>query len=320
MASIERVSRGREGTLSGFQRQQIASHISEIRDYLSGADAVLPNAIVVAFVDGVKVTDRDAQVVELSVDVSEGPVGSIVDGQQRISALAGLQRRDFEVFVSALICDDYEELRKQFVLINNTRPLPKALIYELLPSVDGLPARLSSRSFAATLTERLNFDPASSLRGQILQHTNPEGVVRDTAIQKVIMNSMADGALREMGVDASNSDPAFRLISEFFAAVQEVFRSEWYGHTPRTSRLVHGAGIVAMGYVMEALYTRVGACRTNEFSEGLRSLVGRTAWTQGTWVFGPDDRRTWNSLQNVPRDIMQLAHYLVSVIKRPMAA
>ena len=53
-----------------------------------------------------------------------------------------------------MVCADEAELRRQFVLINNTRPLPKSLIYELLPGVDGLPSRLSNRAFAAELTAR----------------------------------------------------------------------------------------------------------------------------------------------------------------------
>ena len=48
-------------------------------------------------------------------------------------ALSMLEEKDFEVFVSALICKDNDELQKQFILINNTRPLAKELIYELLP-------------------------------------------------------------------------------------------------------------------------------------------------------------------------------------------
>ena len=37
------------GALQGFQRPQIANHIREIRDYLEKPNAILPNAIVVAF-------------------------------------------------------------------------------------------------------------------------------------------------------------------------------------------------------------------------------------------------------------------------------
>jgi hypothetical protein len=76
---------------------------------------------------------------QVEIDSSDGTVGFVVDGQQRLSALDGLPDRDFEVFVSGILCENEEELRKQFILINNTRPLPKPLIYELLPTVNGLP-------------------------------------------------------------------------------------------------------------------------------------------------------------------------------------
>ena len=55
---ISRVGRTAEGELFGFQRPQIAGHIQEIRDYLSSAAAVLPNAIVVGFLGGVPVRHR----------------------------------------------------------------------------------------------------------------------------------------------------------------------------------------------------------------------------------------------------------------------
>ena len=50
------------------------------------------------------------------------------------------------------------ELRQQFVLINNTRPLPKTLIYELLPSTPGLPEKFTARAFASKVVEILNYD------------------------------------------------------------------------------------------------------------------------------------------------------------------
>jgi hypothetical protein len=61
------------------------------------------------------------------------------------------------------------------------------------------------------------------------------------------------------------------------------FRDAWYGHTPKTSRLVHGAGIVALGYVMEVLAQLEGARTEHEFCRGLACLVDRTAWTNGDW-------------------------------------
>jgi DGQHR domain-containing protein len=316
-AKIDRVSRGESGELIGFQRPQIANHIREIKGYLDSPGSILPNPIVVAFISGVEMERLDTGLARISIDISDGPKGYIVDGQQRFIALSNLNNnRTFEVFVSGFLCGSMNELQKQFILINNTRPLPKALIYELLPKVNGLPDRMSSRSTAAQLTELLNYREDSSLRSLIYQQTNPYGVIRDTAIQKVIMNSLSDGALRPMFREQDFLDRAFRLLSNFFRAVQRVFADEWKGHTPKTSRLVHGAGIVSMGYVMETLHSAFQSDEVVSFEKGLQALRGKTAWTKGVWPFSPDDQRKWDSIQYVPKDTRQLAQYLSSTVRK----
>jgi DGQHR domain-containing protein len=319
-ASIDRIGRNANGDLSGFQRPQIASHIGEIKDYLQLDDAVLPNPIVVAFTKGITVKSLGDGISRIEINVSDGCPGLVVDGQQRLAALTQLASKDFEVFVSALVCADDTELRRQFILINNTRPLPKALIYELLPAVDGLPQRLSNRSRAAHLTARLNYDERSSLKGLIHQHTNPAGAIRDTAIQRVIMNSLSDGIMRELIRRDCGEDKCFLLMSEFYRAVQLVFRDAWYGHTPKTSRLVHGAGIVALGYVMEVLTLLDAAQKSEEFARGLSALEGETAWTTGEWNFGDGDKRHWKAIQNVNRDIVILAQHLIGIVRADIKA
>lgn len=321
-AEIDRIGRDEQGKLSGFQRPQIASHIREIKDYLDQDDAILPNPIVVAFTSGVTVTDEGAGRCRLEIDVSDGRPGLVVDGQQRLTALMQLEEKDFEVFVSAVVCADEAELRRQFVLINNTRPLPKSLIYELLPGVEGLPTRLSNRSFAAHLTARLNYEDFS-LKGLIRQHTNPGGTIGDTAIQRVIINSLSDGMMREfMRRDGENAEQrCFDLVSEFYRAVSLVWPDAWAGkHTPKTSRLVHGAGIVALGYVMEVLALLDGARTAEDFASGLGALAGQTAWTEGEWDFGGDDRRNWKAIQNVNRDIVTLAQHLIGLVRTDIRA
>lgn len=319
-ADIDRVGRDGDGVLRGFQRHQIASHIKEIRDYLGRPDALLPNPIVVAFINGVVAQRRADGLLDVSIEVGDEKPGYVVDGQQRLTALSGLVKPGFKVFVSALICRDYNELRQQFVLINNTRPLPKALIYELLPTVNGLPERFTSRSFAARIVNLLNYDESSSLHGLVYQHTNPSGVIRDTALQKVIMNSTSDGAIRQFVEDETYVPKSFSFISEFFWAVRTTFGPEWEGMSPKTSRLLHGAGIIALGYVMELLHARTGALSRAEFSKGLALLQGRTAWTAGRWHLSDDDDRAWNGIQNTPRDIDVLANYLVRELKRALRA
>jgi DGQHR domain-containing protein len=318
-AEIERVGRKESGELHGFQRHQIASHIKEIRDYLARDDALLPNAVIVAFIDGVRIAKERDGVLDIEVNAPQGSrPGFVVDGQQRLTALSGIDKGDFQVFVSALICKDYNELRQQFVLINNTRPLPKTLIYELLPEVDGLPERFTARKFAARIVDRLNFASDSALRCSIRQHTNPSGILSDIAMQKVVMNSSSNGAIREFIQHEDREKHAYTLVSEFFAAVESVFGPAWVGMTPRQSRLVHGAGLVAMGFVMDHLYCSAGAANRHEFEAGLLLLKPSTAWTSGQWLFSDSDVRPWNGIQNTPSDIDLLTRFLLGALKKAL--
>jgi hypothetical protein len=156
--------------------------------------------------------------------------------------------------------------------------------------------------------------------GEIRQHTNPKGVLSDTAMQKLVMNSAAQGAIREF-INLSNyEDRAISLLNEFFEAVRNVFGTEWVGMNPKTSRLRHGAGLVAMGFVMEHLYSTFGATMRDEFEPGLQLLRdhGHTAWTSGQWKLSDVDIRPWNGIQNTPSDIDLLANHLVRSLKREL--
>ena len=322
IARIERAGRSENGDLFGFQRPQVSKHIHEIRDYLSQDEAVLPNSVVLAFVEGVQINDADADLAEVQIEVGNVPPGQIVDGQQRLTALHGLPEKDFQIFVTALVCEDEEDLRRQFILINNTRPLPRDLIYELLPSVSGLPDRMSSRAFAADMATLLNYygrdmDNAQALCGEIKQHTNPRGSISSNAIQRVIMNSRSNGALRDIARSEDAPKKSLKLIADFYGAVVDLFPEAWIGMSPRTSRLKHSVGIIALGYAMEIAYALHGARTREDFREKLSCLTtdGLCAWTSGTWVFGHEERRPWDRLQNTPPDIRMLSDYLVRLVR-----
>lgn len=313
VARIERANRDGIGRLTGFQRPQIQGHIAEIQDYLDcDQDPILPNAIVLGFAGGAEVRDG-----KLVIDVTDGPPGWIVDGQQRFTAASRAERQDFPLLVSAFLCSSKADLHKQFILINSTRPLPRDLIYEIMPGVEGLPPRLSDRAAAALLVEALNYREGSSLKGLIKQHTNRAGVIKDTVIQKVLMSSLSDGALSTSRDDTAHLlTHGYALVANFFTAVRRVFSEDWEGHTPKTSRLVHGAGLVAMGYVMDALVFDYGAKTTDDFVTRLEPLKGRTAFTRGEWEFS-DQRRLWNTIQNTGADYHLLSTHLVNLVRRP---
>lgn len=316
-SDIERIGRNEGGELIGFQRHQVSNHIKEIRTYLSDETALLPNAVIVAFLDGVTVKEINDQAIEITIDTSKNKPGYIVDGQQRLTALAGANRPDFEVFISGLICKDYNQLRQQFVLINNTRPLPRTLIYELLPTINGLPERFTSKKFSARIVDRLNYSKDSVLQGQIKQHTCPKGIISDTALQKIVSNSTSDGALRQILQEDNYEIKSYQLLNEFFSAVIDVFKPEWIGMIPKNSRLKHGAGLVAMGFIMEHLYSN-GARTKDDFIPGLIALKEYTSWTSGTWNFSITDTRPWNGIQNTPTDTDILANHLVRSLKKAL--
>jgi len=313
VARVERADRRADGRIVGFQRPQIQAHIHEIQDYLDeDTDPILPNAIVLGFCGRAEVKgDR------LVVDTAEGPPGWVVDGQQRLTAATRSHRQHFPLIVSAFLCRTSAELQKQFILINSTRPLPRDLIYELMPGVTGLPPRLSDRTAAALLVEALNYREGSPLKGMIRQHTNRAGVIKDTIIQRVLMASLSDGALSPWRDDATQLlGPGYALVASFFAAVREVFAGDWEEQTPKTSRLVHGVGLVALGFVMDALVFDRGARTREDFVRGLAPLAGRTAWRSGSWEFS-DQVRPWNTLQNTSADYQLLAMHLVGIVRRP---
>ena len=83
------------------------------------------------------------------------------------------------------------------------------------------------------MTEALNYRRGSSLKGLIKQQTNPKGSIRDTVLQRVIMNSLSDGALRlYAGEDQMLLHHGVTMMSEYYHAVQHVFADDWTGKTP----------------------------------------------------------------------------------------
>ena len=316
--------------LAGYQRPEVVSHITKIRDYLLSNGSILPNALVVALNDNVCFQpisnggNEEVQVGYLEVPIGENNdqrAGWVVDGQQRLTALQDAQRPDFQVCVVGFIASSTREQREQFILVNSTKSLPRSLIYELLPATEcRLPSFLERRKFPAELVAHLNYDESSPFHERIRMQTHKGGIIKDTSVLKMIEHSLSDGVLHQFRRPETgdyDAEPMLEVLHTFWNAVAEVFPTAW-SLPPRQSRLTHGAGIVSMGFLMDTIADvhSEEVPTKEEFASHLEPLIPVCQWTEGYWEFGPENRRQWNELQNKSNDINLLADYLLTHYQR----
>jgi hypothetical protein len=248
-----------------------------------------------------------------------------VDGQQRCAAIRDARVDAFPVCVTAFITDEAADQRSQFILVNSTKALPKGLIHELLPGTTGsLPGPLLVRQLPATLVEQLNFDEDSPMYRRIQTPTNPRGVIKDNSVLRMLESSLSEGALyRYRGSDKlPQVESMYEVVRNYWRAVAEVFAEAWKDRKPRDSRLVHGAGILSMGMLMDSIMRRRPDPRPpskNDFVEELANVKDDCHWTSGVWHFESGTHRKWNDVQNTARDIRLLSDYLLGLYRGRVA-
>jgi DGQHR domain-containing protein len=329
-AAVSRVGRDSDSSITGYQRPEVVAHIAAIRHYLESEQPMIPNSIVIAFDERVKFVPARAKsptvysrpgTLVIPVDErhtdAEKP-GWIVDGQQRTAAIRDARIDEFPICITAFVTANAEDQRAQFILVNSTKPLPKGLIYELLPSTNGaLPHALQRKRFPSYLLDRLNYDADSPLEGLIRTPTTPDGIVKDNSVLRMLENSLYDGVLyhyRDPDTGEGNTDSMLHVLKDFWAAVRDTFPDAW-GLPSRRSRLMHGVGIVSLGFVMDAIadeHLPATSPRVDEFAAGLARLAPACRWISGYWQFANDHLRRWNDMQNTPRDIQLLTDHLLS--------
>jgi DGQHR domain-containing protein len=329
LAEISRISPTPDGGIAGFQRPDIRSHVKNIVQYLDRGSVLFPNAIIIALAPGVQfraargtkpsAADRSSEVGTLSIPIRPGrKAGWVVDGQQRTLALAESCNTTLPVPIVSFISGDLAVHREQFILVNKAKPLSPRLIDELLPEVGAvLPRDLSVRRVPSILCRELNAQPDSPFRNLIRRPSNerPEGVITDSSLMKVMRRSIQDprGALAShVASDGSaDLDAMYRLLVAYWTAVRDVFQDAW-GLPPDRSRLMHAAGIEAMGVLMDQIMTRPmpqgdGYALARNI---LESLAPACRWTSGRWD-GID--RSWNDIQCTPKDVRTLSNLLVAL-------
>lgn len=333
IADISRISRDDSDTLKGFQRPEIRSHVKGIINYLNQGDVLFPNAIILALSPEIKFMasrgskptgdEGIAQAGTLRIPLHAEGLRSawIVDGQQRALALAKADNADLPVPVVGFVSDNLTTQREQFILVNKAKPLPTRLINELLPETGTilLPRELSARKAPAELCGLLNRDPRSPFYRLIKLSSDREtsdAVVTDTAIIKMIRTSMTNplGALypyKSNDEEKTDVEAMYQLLVLFWRAVKECFPNDW-ALDPKESRLMHSAGIAAMGYIMDLVCAKISGQDANYslICKEVERIVPHCAWSSGKW---PLLNVAWNEVQSTPQDIKHLQDTLLRI-------
>ncbi len=328
IAKISRIAPDEKGGLSGFQRKPVQDQVRAIAEYVSRGDVLFPNAIVLALSSNVKYvatrgptprgSNDTGEAGTLTIPAAQGTAAAwIVDGQQRALALAESRAEHLLVPVVAFVSEAVATQREQFILVNKARPLSRRLIDELLPEVDfPLPRDLSARKTPSYLCGVLNDHPDSPFHGLIRRaSTVGDGaVVTDSSLVRAIRNSIAHprGALAAHVTPDGKTDmaAAFQTLVTFWGAVRDVFPDAW-GLPADRSRLMHSAGIEAMGVLMDQIMGRLASTdNALKVRTSLERIALECRWTHGRWA---TIDREWNDIQSTPHDVRLLANLLVSL-------
>jgi DGQHR domain-containing protein len=328
IAAINIADRSGSGELHGYQRDQVKNHIKQIAAYLSTDGALLPNALVVAFDGTTTFTPLDGEIGSewgtlgrLVIPIpkpGEPKPGFVVDGQQRMSALTHLDGKKFPVVVVAFSSSSERVQREQFILVNNSKPLPRDLINQLVADVDVvLPKALEIRKATSKVVQQLNSKPESPFyqRIKLLGSKSESANISQKSVLEVVEQSLKSGGVLEQFYDRASGkadpDEMTRIVSLYFTGVRRVWPEAWDG-TPKTSRLVHGAGMYALGKLMDVVMADIDFSKPRadiSIDHHLKKLERKCSWTSGRW---PVLNVEWNELQNTAQDKRRLQTYLIS--------
>lgn len=333
IAAISRIARTSDAELIGYQRQEVRKHVEDILEYLNSGDILFPNALILAFSEAVRFrrsrgpAPDDGLVQAGTIEIplpgeGEAPPAWLVDGQQRALALARSSRPEFAVPVVGFVASQVQVQRDQFIRVNSSRPLPRALLTELLPETDlALPRWMAARKLPSAIVDTLNSSPESPFFRLVKRPSGrarePDtAVLNDTALVEMVRARLHDsgGCLfpyRNVATGETDGENVLRLLVVYWSAVRAVFPDAW-GVPPTRSRLMHGAGIKAMGSLMDAIISRLRTSSPSfraDVEAELRRIADGCAWTTGVWkgMGGVP----WNSVEDTPRDVRMLSNHLL---------
>jgi hypothetical protein len=181
-------------------------------------------------------------------------------------------------------------------------------------------AKTSPRKLPSELINLLNSRENSPFQGLIRRESfTPEArkraVIKDTAFERVLRDNLgSSGCLfgfRNVTTGEADVDRIWNILITYWSAVKNTFPGAW-GKPPTESRLMHSAGLIAMGKLMDRIIGHLSAAEglsVNRVERELKLIAPICRWSDGAWE-GLGNLR-WNELQSVPRHIGGLSNLLV---------
>jgi hypothetical protein len=166
----------------------------------------------------------------------------------------------------------------------------------------------------------LTAPPTSPFYGLIRRSSDggkrPDAVVADASVVKVIEESLssASGGLfpyRNVATSEIDADGIMAVLVVYWSGVKKVFPDAW-GKPPAKSRRMHGAGIRAMGRLMDRVMAGVNPRDPKAVAiveRELRLVAPVCRWTSGHWE-GLNGWR-WDRIENTPRQVRELSSLLI---------
>jgi hypothetical protein len=149
-------------------------------------------------------------------------------------------------------------------------------------------------------------------------------VITDTGIVQMLQESLTSpsGCLfpfRNPSSGETDFAGLWAALLLYWTAVRDTFPDAW-GKPPTQSRLMHGAGIRAMGRLMDRLMAPIDPGHADAAAQvraDLALLAPRCRWTSGRWE--ELDLR-WNQVENLPRHTHELSSFLIRTHVQARAA
>jgi DGQHR domain-containing protein len=345
---------------TGQQRDEIIKHVREISEGIKDGIQV-PNSVILTFNSEVFVWSDDVsetppeswvvcrrlgewsvvtfpgqpnrivqEVVPVELDIpfrnaafDEEKCALLVDGQQRTAALALVdvdQVPSYPLSVNATITSP-EEAKQTFRVANNTVKISTDFSRALLGMLQDAPGYVKQERRIAQAVKLLAIEDPTSPFHKLVKHPGLDGrgfpVAYNTlfAVVSIFENSGLD-----FGEDPSK---LAACVKAAYAVVKEVWPTAW-AKQPKDSRLMHGAGLRAIGGVLLDL-TKMQSAQHNhdplnpviwpEIKKSLERLATRVQWTAEAVNGTPTQKTNYikeiQSRQNTNQDIQGLTNFLV---------